>query len=611
MDNSYLLTHPSLAELMDCLTVVQIKEVLDIRNSVRYGETISRITYDLDQIFSEIEIEIDVNFIRLIIALSQINLHIWKNKDIMLDEPDRFNECMKLAHQLNGLRNQIKNTILVKTGLSDQPMAKSNVDTDDLQGWSMSILMSEDIKYDNEEIPNTRHYTFSLADLIDSLTINQIKEVFFQGEKQEICIQAIRQLSHDIDLLIKEKKIRLTGYLVRLIVFISQANLHTWYNKDRMQNDKDNYFDLLKFAQEMNGLRNHVRNLLNIIFNELEPSNQKATFLDYSNKMWYSNIVEELNNSECNLTTPTLSLNDFSSLFNTNIDDIPLDCRKIVKKEDFRYRKLDSTERDNVLLTILKRINSGELWISGPDKKVIWENGWEENAKEYEETRDLAVLMPKFLQSKKILRLNRDYVQAFDPNFEFNVIDVYRRWIFQKYFKNVEAIYEFGCGSCQHIPVLVELFPEKELHGLDWAIASTKIIENLVSDKGWNVTSHIFDLYSPDDNVNLDETCGVFTIGTMEQLGNNFEPFLQFLLKKQPAVIMHMEPIRELYNENYLADYLATQYDKKRNYLVGYLDRLRELESEEKIQIIKAQRMLFGSMYHDSYSLIIWKFIKD
>jgi len=607
MGNSHTLTHPSLAELIDCLTVDQIKEVLDINNSASYGSKISRIKQDLDLIFTKNRMELDASFIRLIIALAQINLHIWRTKDIMQTKPDRFKECMKLAHQLNGLRNQIKNKILDKAGLCDQPMAKSNVETEDLKGWFMSILKSPEKSRPTQEMPDTRHYEFPLADLIDALTINQIKEVFFSGEKRETCIQAINQLSHDVDLLVKEREIKPTGHLVRLIVFLAQANLHIWYNKDRMQNDQERYSDLLEFAQEMNGLRNHVRNLLIKKFNGLEPCNQRTTFLDYNNKRWYSNIIEELNESDNDLTTLTLTLDNFALLLGTTIEDIPFDCCENIKKEDFRYRKPDSTERDYILLNILKRINSGDMWVSGSDKKYIWEKGWTENAQEYKKKRDVSALMPKFLQSRKILRLNREYIQPLDHKFEFNVIDVYRRWAFQKYFKDVKAIYEFGCGSCQHFPVLAELFLEKEFHGLDWTVASTKIIETLVKDKGWNITGHVFDLYSPDDSIALDKTCGVFTVGTMEQLGQNFEPFLQFLLRKRPAVVMHIESIRELYDDKYLTDYLAIQYDKKRNYLEGYLNRLRKLELEGKIHIINTQRILFGSMYHDSYSLLVWK----
>jgi Fic family protein len=94
-----------------------------------------------------------------------------------------------------------------------------------------------------------------------------------------------------IDLLIKERQIKPTGRLVRLIIFLAQANLYVWRNKDCMQKEPEKYYDLLEFAQELNGLRNHVRNLLMEEFREAEPCNRRATFLDYDHRRWYSIII--------------------------------------------------------------------------------------------------------------------------------------------------------------------------------------------------------------------------------------------------------------------------------------------------------------------------------
>jgi hypothetical protein len=340
--------------------------------------------------------------------------------------------------------------------------------------------------------------------------------------------------------------------------------------------------------------------------NEAEPSSQKATFLEYTDNKWYSTLVEEMSRDK---GIPILSLTskDFARLLGTTTDDIPAECLKIISKRDFRYQKLSTDSRDQILNQILQEIDSGKKWVSGPEKQAIWEKGWSENLKDYEDSKDITALTPKFLTNKTVLRLGRDYIQPLSVDFEFNFVDVYRRWAFSKYLKDAQSIYEFGCGSCQHLPVLAELFPDKKLHGLDWAVTSKKIIEKLVRQKGWNIAGHVFDLYSPDVNLSLDHRCAVFTIGTMEQLGSKFEPFLEFLLQKRPLIVMHMESIRELYDDSYLTDYVALKYDSKRNYLGGYLDRLGQLQRDNKIKIIKAHRVFFGSMYHDSYSLIVWK----
>jgi trans-aconitate methyltransferase len=298
-------------------------------------------------------------------------------------------------------------------------------------------------------------------------------------------------------------------------------------------------------------------------------------------------------------------------IFGVSADDLPCDCLHILNTEDFRYRNLEPTERESTLKDVIERINSDNLWVSGADKQHVWEKGWKENLDEYEQSKNVLSLIPKYLQGKKILRLKRRFIIAYDHKFSFNLADVFRRWVFRKYLGNVKAIYEFGCGSAQHMSALAELFPDKELHGLDWSEASLAILQKLVEDRGWKIKSHRFNLFEPDASLPLNSTCGVFTFGTMEQLGKNFEPFLQFLIKSRPAIVVHVEPISELYDKNNLMDYLAWQYHRKRNYLDGYLDRLRRLESKSIVRIIDTRRAYFGSMYHDSYSLLVWKTIEN
>ncbi|MGE3538410.1 MAG: hypothetical protein AB7N91_13390 [Candidatus Tectimicrobiota bacterium] len=307
------------------------------------------------------------------------------------------------------------------------------------------------------------------------------------------------------------------------------------------------------------------------------------------------------------MTASTLTLDDFARLFATTVDDLPAECLSIVASKDFRYRRLDMAARDSIVTAILQRIDSETLWVSGPGKQAIWEKGWSENVQEYDRTHSVEALTPKFIDSRPTLRLDRDYMQPVEAHFEFNFIDVYRHWAFKKYLQDAQTIFEFGCGSCQHLPVLAKLFPSTAWHGLDWAVASSTLIAKLAAETSWNITGHVFDLYNPDESLALDTHDGVYTVGTMEQLGNGFEPFLQFLLRKRPRIVMHMEAIAELYDPAFLPDYLALRYHRKRNYLDGYLSRLRQLESAGVLTILKAHRLLFGSMYHDPYSLVVWK----
>lgn len=68
-------------------------------------------------------------------------------------------------------------------------------------------------------------------------------------------------------------------------------------------------------------------------------------------------------------------MEDFARLFGTTIDDIPDDCRELIAKTDFRYRKLSGDERDKVILRVLKTIDSDSLSVVKQDRKYVWEKG--------------------------------------------------------------------------------------------------------------------------------------------------------------------------------------------------------------------------------------------
>ena len=126
------------AELIDRLSVDQIKEMLFDDNSSITDE-INYLSHDIDLILSKKSIEIDSRLIRIIIVLSQINVHIWYLKDKMQENEDRYDELLKLAHQINGVRNRMKNLLLEEFGDKEKSLIRSNFDTDGLKGWEPSL----------------------------------------------------------------------------------------------------------------------------------------------------------------------------------------------------------------------------------------------------------------------------------------------------------------------------------------------------------------------------------------------------------------------------------------------------------------------------------------
>jgi hypothetical protein len=302
-------------------------------------------------------------------------------------------------------------------------------------------------------------------------------------------------------------------------------------------------------------------------------------------------------------------MDDFATLFGTTRREIPESCARLVKANDFRYRDLAGPERDAALLAVLRRIESKGLTVAGDNgARSRWEKGWGENLSEFEGSGgSLDSLTPKYIRPNPTLRLNQNYVESFDPNFELNWYGVFTHWLFLKYLSDVDVIYEFGCGSGKNIAALARLFPKKKIVGLDWATSSKLIIEGLAARYGWNVEGRIFDFFHPDTSVRLARNSAVLTVCALEQTGTRYGPLVRYLLESSPSICVNVEPICEWYDPENLVDHLAIMFHKRRGYLENLPQFLQDLQSREKIKILKAKRSFFGSEFIEGYSQTIWK----
>ena len=103
----------------------------------------------------------------------------------------------------------------------------------------------------------SRKYLPTLSELIDRLSIVQLKEVFIPDHKEEYA-QEIKDIVHDIDLLLSGSK-KIDGEIVRAIVVLSQMNLHIWHNESNYRKGiKDG--NNLELTHGLNGIRNTAKN---------------------------------------------------------------------------------------------------------------------------------------------------------------------------------------------------------------------------------------------------------------------------------------------------------------------------------------------------------------
>ena len=107
MERRYL---PTFSELIDRLSIVQLKEVFITDHKDEYAKEIADIVHDIQAHIEENNVAIDADVIRAIVVLSQMNLHIWHNETNYRKGLKDGNN-LELTHGLNGIRNTAKNKI--------------------------------------------------------------------------------------------------------------------------------------------------------------------------------------------------------------------------------------------------------------------------------------------------------------------------------------------------------------------------------------------------------------------------------------------------------------------------------------------------------------------
>ncbi len=101
---------PSWGELIDRLSITQLKELFLTEYRKEYAAEIQEIMADIDSICKENNLGIDAKTIRAIIVISQMNLHIWQNEKNWR-RGIREGNSLELTHGLNSQRNYARNII--------------------------------------------------------------------------------------------------------------------------------------------------------------------------------------------------------------------------------------------------------------------------------------------------------------------------------------------------------------------------------------------------------------------------------------------------------------------------------------------------------------------
>lgn len=302
-----------------------------------------------------------------------------------------------------------------------------------------------------------------------------------------------------------------------------------------------------------------------------------------------------------------LDVGAFAAMVGQQPVALPPRCQLALAAANLDYAVITGREREARLLEALRASGRTELQPSGPHRAADWERGWNENLRAFE-AQGFApqALIPRY-NKYDVVRLSGDYVAVADKGFEYAVYTALRHYCFARWFGGLSAVTEFGCGTGTSLALLAEAMPGLRLLGCDWAPSSQAILNRLGARLGVAIEARRFDMFAPDPALTLGPGTGVFTAAAMEQLGGDHHAFVDYLLAQQPEVCVHLEPIHEFYGEDDLFDEVASRYHRHRNYLDGFLTRLRALAAAGRIELLEQRRTGLGSFFHEGYGLVVWR----
>jgi hypothetical protein len=301
-----------------------------------------------------------------------------------------------------------------------------------------------------------------------------------------------------------------------------------------------------------------------------------------------------------------IGLNELGAILGVASDTLPCRTRTALAAADFGFTPLHG----DALAAVEGRVQDAlraPLPISGPGRQPAWEAGWGDILDRFAKHDDLDELEPHYFRKPSLtMRLLGRYVRPHDARFEASCVKLLQAWIAERYLEEAAAIYEFGCGPGHNVLAFARLLPGRPIVGLDWAQPSQEILTRVARETAAPISGRRFDMFAPDPELKLAPGSAVVTIGAMEQLGERFAPFLDFLLTQAPRICVHLEPIHELYVRACPFDDVAARYAERRGYLRGFLPRLQTLAAKGKIELLVAQRH-FGSEFHDGWGSLVWR----
>lgn len=302
----------------------------------------------------------------------------------------------------------------------------------------------------------------------------------------------------------------------------------------------------------------------------------------------------------------SISLQEIAGWFDAQ-DCVPDFARDYYQNINTRWRYANQEEEREYTTSILRRMLFGRSSKYRQKNYEAFNSGWQENLDEVRtHGAALDTLKPRYYRGVDYLLLNNRLVIPQNRELNYDLAVLSACIIFSKHLSAYDTIYEFGCGSGLNIFILNKLFPDKKIIGLDWSENAVAIIETMKTQLSANISGQRFDLLAPDDSLDIVPKSALLTYTAMEQIGEDYKSFCDFIMRKSPACVVNWEPFTECCDEECYWSLLSHNYCMARSYLNGFYDYIISCKREGYVEILHDSCPGVGGEYYQP-NLLTWK----
>ena len=287
--------------------------------------------------------------------------------------------------------------------------------------------------------------------------------------------------------------------------------------------------------------------------------------------------------------------------FNILYDDLPESIQlQLDKFFPIQYDELNSEQYKEYYELCLEMLNK--------KLEVDWQDDWFSVLQNLRTNDDnvKSIIRPKWFRESAFVNIQNCLSLTKTPYVDWEYQLITRQMLFYTHLRDIENICEFGSGSGTNFYLINEILQNKNFILSDISVTSLKIIEELKRKLNRNNLTYSNIDIEQDIDLQLPDNTAVITTSVLEQIGDNYKNFINFILKEKPQIVINVEPIVELLDSKNGFDNVMNLYCEKRKYLAGYLTELEKLEKQKKIKIIMKKRTMVSGTFIEN-SVLIWK----